>query len=468
MPVPPPDHPSQPAQTGQPPAAGSRIAVVGSGYVGTVVAACFAHVGHQVVGVEVDPQRLGELQAGRVPFYEDGLEPLLADGLAAGRLRFTDDTSDAMRASDVVFLCVGTPAAPDGRPDMRAVEAAARAAAEASDGRHVLVTKSTVPIGSGSWLLDLVEEASGAQLRVVSNPEFLREGSAVDDFLHPDRVVLGSDDPGALALVAETYRPILEQRFPGGEPALPPLVRTRLATAETVKYAANAFLATKISFINEIANICELVGADVVEVATAIGLDARIGPRFLEAGLGWGGSCFGKDLSALASIAGDYGYQADLLDAVIAVNQRQRALVVEKLQRELKILRGRRIGLLGVAFKPGTDDTRDAPALDLAHRLDRHGATVVGFDPLVDAVPGSPLTLVADPTAVADRADALVVTTDWPELLSLDLPALNERMRGDLFLDARNMFDARTVESAGLRYEAMGRHQPAVLAGTGA
>jgi UDPglucose 6-dehydrogenase len=446
-----------------------RIAVVGSGYVGTVVASCFAHVGHEVVGLEADPRKLSALRAGRAPFYESGLDELLADAVIGGRLRFTDDPSDAMAGSDIVFLCVGTPSGPDGRPDMTAVESAATAVAAASDGHHVLVTKSTVPIGSGTWLHNLVEDACGGRMRVVSNPEFLREGCAVDDFLHPDRVVLGSDDPEALEIVAEAYRPVLEQTFADGATARPPLVRTRLATAETVKYAANAFLATKISFINEIANICELVGADVVEVATAIGLDTRIGPRFLEAGIGWGGSCFGKDLNALASIAEDYGYHAPLLDAVIAVNERQRALVVEKLQRELKILRGRRIGLLGIAFKPGTDDTRDSPALDLARRLTRHGATVVGFDPLVEVAPCTPeLSVAAGPEAVAERADALVLTTDWPEFLSLDLAALGARMRGDLLLDTRNMFDARTVEEAGLRYEAMGRHRPPVLAAAGA
>ena len=440
-----------------------RVAVVGSGYVGTVVAACLASLGRRVVGVETDPARLAVLRSGTAPFYEAGLDELIAAGLATGLLAFTDEPAAAMAASDVVFLCVGTPSDPSGRPDMQYVETAAREIAAASDGHHVLVTKSTVPIGSGTWVRNIFEEISTGGTRVVSNPEFLREGSAVSDFLHPERVVLGSDDPEALDIVAEVYRPVLEQSFHDRDVPCPPLVRTSLATAETVKYAANAFLATKVSFVNEMANICELVGADVVEVAAAIGLDSRIGPRFLDAGIGWGGSCFGKDLSALVSIAEDYGYRAQLLHAAIDVNHRQRALVVEKLQRQLKILRGRRIALLGVAFKPGTDDIRDSPALDVAARLLGHGATVVAHDPLVTRVRELPeLRLAGDPYEAAAGADAVVLTTDWPDYLALDFVALAGRMRGDYFLDARNLFDAATVERCGLRYECMGRHRPDV------
>jgi len=438
-----------------------RVAVVGSGYVGTVVAASLASLGRRVMGVETDPAKLAVLRSGTAPFYEAGLDELIGAGLAAGVLAFTDDPAAAMAVSDVVFLCVGTPSDPSGRPDMQYVESAARAIAAASDGHHVLVTKSTVPIGSGTWVRNIFEEVSTGGTRVVSNPEFLREGTAVSDFLHPERVVLGSDDPEALDIVAEVYRPVLEQSFHERDVARPPLVRTSLATAETVKYAANAFLATKISFINEIANICELVGADVVEVAGAIGLDSRIGPRFLDAGIGWGGSCFGKDLSALASIAEDYGYRAQLLQAAIDVNQRQRALVVEKLQRQLKVLRGRRIALLGVAFKPGTDDTRDSPAIDVAERLIHHGASVIAHDPLVTDVPGHPqLRLVGDPYAATAGADAVVLTTDWPDYLALDFATIAAGMRGDYFLDTRNVFDAATVESGGLRYECIGRHHP--------
>ncbi|HWC11451.1 MAG TPA: UDP-glucose/GDP-mannose dehydrogenase family protein, partial [Acidimicrobiales bacterium] len=397
--------------------------------------------------------------------FEPGLDDLLAAGVNSGALRFTAGVEEAMAASDVVFLCVGTPPAPDGSADMSHVVAAARSIGACLDRHHVLVTKSTVPIGSGRWLTSIVEDALPAGVHpdgafsVVSNPEFLREGSAVNDFLFPDRVVMGSDDDRALDAVAEVYRPIVEQTFAGAHPdRRAPLVRTTLATAETVKYASNAFLATKISFINEIANVCELVGADVSEVASALGLDPRIGSRFLEAGLGWGGSCFGKDLSALVTTAGQYGYDATLLRAAVQVNERQRRLVIERMRHHLKIIQGRRIALLGLAFKPGTDDLRDAPAVEIAASLIRAGAFVRAHDPLVKAVPDCPnLVVAADPYAAAERADAVVLVTEWPDYLALDLAELRSRMRGDLVLDGRNLLDPGAVEAVGLRYEGVGR-----------
>ncbi len=296
-----------------------RVTVVGSGYVGTVVAACLAHVGHDVVGLEADTSKKDQLARGRSPFYEPELEPLLEASVASTRLRFTDDVHDALDGADVVFLCVGTPSRPDGRADTAYLEASARQVAHALRRPAVLVTKSTVPIGSGQWLRDTVEDAmaercdGGMPFSVVSNPEFLRQGSAVQDFLFPNRVVLGSDDAAALDLLAEVYEPILGQTFEGSRELTPHLVCTGLTTAETVKYAANAFLATKVSFANEIANVCEAVGADVGEVMHAIGLDQRIGRAFLDAGIGWGGSCFRKDVSELVSAAADHGYDARLL-----------------------------------------------------------------------------------------------------------------------------------------------------------
>jgi UDPglucose 6-dehydrogenase len=443
-----------------------KVSVVGSGYVGTVAAACLSSLGREVVAVEIDGPRLASLRSGRVPFFEAGLEQLVSAGLESGNLRFTGDTCDALNASDVVFLCVETPSRSDGTPDMSSVERAAAAIATGTDGHHVVVTKSTVPIGSGRWLQNLLEDA-GRSLRVVSNPEFLREGCAVADFLHPDRVVLGSDDPEALDLVEEVYRPILEQSFvPVGRGDPRPLIRTGLATAETVKYAANAFLATKISFINEIAQICNLVGADVDEVATALGLDTRIGSHFLEAGIGWGGSCFGKDLAALTAIAQDLGYDPELLRATVSVNTRQRNSIVERLKKDLHGLRGRRLALLGLAFKPGTDDLRDSPALGVAGRLLASGAMVSAYDPLVRQTQLAGLRVAPGPYEAAVRADAVVLVTEWPEFLELDFARLRQTMRGDLLLDARNMFDPRTVTDAGLRYEGIGRRAPGVLAGT--
>jgi UDPglucose 6-dehydrogenase len=442
----------------------SRIAVVGSGYVGTVAAACFASVGHQGVGVEVDAAKRRARSRGRAPFFAAGLDDLLAAGLQRGHLRFTADMADALDSSDVVFLCVGTPGRPDGRADMSAVEAAATAIGANLRHPHVIVTKSTVPIGSGLWLASVIEDALPAAVRrdppfsVVSNPEFLRQGSALEDFLHPDRVVIGGDDPASVGRVAGIYRPIIESARPVTNGQHPPLLTTDLATAEAIKYAANAFLATKVSFINEIANICERVGADVANVATAIGLDERIGPRFLDAGLGWGGSCFGKDLNALVAAADEHGYDAALLRAAVAVNARQRVTVVDKLQRHLKTLRGRRVGVLGLAFKPGTDDLRHAPSLEIIQHLVARGCSLMAHDPVVRALPDLPtVRMAAEPLDVGERADAVVLVTEWPEYLGLDLPGLRSRMRGDLFLDGRNVFDPESVAAAGLVYEGIGR-----------
>lgn len=438
---------------------------MGSGYVGTVVATCLATVGHDVVGVELDDGKLQRLQAGAPFFYEPGLDEFMRAVLLNGRLRFTGSMQDALHASNAIFLCVGTPEAPDGTADMSAVAFAAEQIGRLLDCHHVLVTKSTVPIGSGKWLASIIAGALPPHVRredmfsVVANPEFLREGSAIKDFLHPDRVVLGSDDRSALELVGQIYRPLLDQAFPGGSPnRRPPLVFTTLATAETIKYASNAFLATKISFINEMANICELVGADVSEVATALGLDARIGAQFLEAGVGWGGSCFGKDLGALTATAAKWGYCLELLPAVLAVNYRQRRLVVEKVRRHLGTLEGRRISLLGLAFKPGTDDLRDAPSIAIARWLQEEGAMVSAHDPVVRKSPElTGVRISSDPYDAVEGADAVILVTEWPEYLALNFEHLSVRMCGKVFIDGRNLLDSSLLEQAGLRYEGIGR-----------
>jgi UDPglucose 6-dehydrogenase len=443
------------------------VAVVGNGYVGTVVAACFSLLGRNVIGVETDERKLAMLQQGRAPFYEAGLDELLQAQIPTGRLVFTNDIRLALPDSQIVFLCVGTPSVADGRADMEPLEVAAREIGRSMERSHVLVTKSTVPIGSSKWLSRIVESALSErskkprQFSVVSNPEFLREGHAINDFLHPERIVLGGED-AAVAAVADLYRPILEQAFNGSSPERrPPLIRTDLVTAETIKYASNTFLATRVSFINEIANICDLVGADVTEVSAAMGLDPRIGSQFLAAGTGWGGSCFGKDLDALIAAADEHGYDAELLQATAHVNQRQRGVIIRKLQRNLGTLRGRRIGILGLAFKPGTDDLRDAPSVDITSRLINMGAVVRAHDPIVDEVPELPnLATTATAYEVAEAADALVLMTEWPEFLTLDLLKLKEKMRGELFLDARNVFDSTVVSQAGLRYEGVGRGGP--------
>jgi nucleotide sugar dehydrogenase len=442
-----------------------RVAVVGSGYVGTVVAACLAHIGHEVVGLESDSAKRAALTRGRAPFHEPGLDALLQSGVESGLLRFTDDVDEAIAPAEIVFLCVGTPSGDDGRADMRFVEGAARAIATALDGPKVLVTKSTVPIGSGHWLQCLVEDAllqnegRDVAFSVASNPEFLRQGSAVDDYLHPDRVVLGSDDLAAIEVLRELYEPILTQSFCGCDRhASPALVCTRLTTAETVKYVSNAFLALKVSFANEIANVCESVGADVSEVMHAIGLDNRIGRRFLDAGIGWGGSCFGKDISELIAVSEEHGHEVRLLRAARDVNHAQRGLIVQKLRRRLCGLRGRRVGMLGLAFKSNTDDLRDAPSLDIARWLVEAGAVVMAHDPVVRALPAVPeVRIVGDAYSVGERADAVVLVTEWAEYHDLELEVLRDRMRGRLFVDGRGVFDPEKVAAAGLMHEGIGR-----------
>jgi nucleotide sugar dehydrogenase len=425
-----------------------------------------SHVGHEVIGLESDAEKLAMLQAGELPFYQPDLVDLLQTEVGSGRLRFTADASIAMEQSDVVFLCVGTPAGATGRPDMSAAAAAVRAIGAAMTHPHVVITKSTVPIGTGNWLANELEEAMvrvdrSVPFSIVSNPEFLREGSAVRDFLYPDRVVIGSDDESALDLVEEVYRPILDQSFdPMRRRASdrPTLLRTTLATAETIKYASNAFLATKISFINELSGICEGVGADVVAVAEGIGLDKRIGPSFLAAGIGWGGSCFGKDVSALMATAREHGKQTRILEAVVDVNRSQLGLVVEKLQQHLHSLMGRRIALLGLAFKPGTDDMRDAPSIEIARRLVAAGAVVRAHDPVVTSMPDAPGVEMCDsPYDAAVRADAVVLVTEWPEYQTLDPALLAQVMRGRLVVDGRNALDRDEFESGGLVHAAFGR-----------
>jgi nucleotide sugar dehydrogenase len=441
-----------------------RIAVVGSGYVGTTAIGCFTWVGHDVTGVEVDQAKLRTLRSGQAPFHEPGLDRLLEHGLSEGRLRFTDDVAGAMADCDVVFLCVGAPTGPDSRMDMRAMESAAEAIGRAFKGQ-VIVNKSTIPVGGTEWLAAIIEGAradqhAGGPVRIVSNPEFLREGCAVEDFLYPDRVVLGGDDTEAVDAVADVYKPILEWSFPEavGSPRPPVLIRTTTKTAEVIKFASNAFLATKISFINEMGNICERVGADVTSVATAMGLDARIGPAFLKAGIGWGGSCLQKDLSELIATAQEANYRPRLLEATVSVNKDQRTLAAKKLQERLPVMQGRRICLLGLAFKPGTDDLRDAPSIEIAKWLVSKGAQVTAYDPAVARVAEVPeLRFAMDAYEAASMADATILVTEWPELRNLDFERLLNAMKGNLFIDGRNCLDPDTMAAAGFRYEGFGR-----------
>ncbi|MEP7364723.1 MAG: UDP-glucose/GDP-mannose dehydrogenase family protein, partial [Acidobacteriota bacterium] len=408
-----------------------QIAIIGTGYVGLTTGACLAAIGHEVTCLDSDPAKIETLRQGRVPIYEPFIEEILEE--AEGRLRFTQSYAEAIPSAQVVFIAVGTPPMADGSPDLQFLRSAAAAIGEQlGDGFTVVVNKSTVPIGSGNWVESLIREASAAregrapaEFAVASNPEFLREGSALQDSLYPDRIVVGADSPRALDVLTKLYRPILEQSFtppgylrrPDGIAAVP-LVTTDLASAELIKYAANSFLALKISFINEIGRVAEKVGADVTLVAKGIGLDRRIGTRFLQAGLGWGGSCFAKDTAALVSTAADYSLTMPIVSAARLVNQTQRERVVEKLLAELKIMKGKTVGLLGLAFKPNTDDLRDAPSLDIARALIARGATVVVHDPV--AMPrarieqaGLAVRYCESAEQVAEHADALVLVTEW-------------------------------------------------------
>jgi UDPglucose 6-dehydrogenase len=459
-----------------------RVCVIGTGYVGLVTGACLAHIGHQVICVDNNEEKVKLMKAGQSPIYEPGLSEIMQSSAAAGRLEFTSDLDAGVKHGEILFIAVGTPALPTGESDMRYVEAVARGiGAHLNGGYKVIVNKSTVPIGSGDWVrmivLDGVAErqkslvtAGGGSSQsieidvhfdVVSNPEFLREGSAVYDTFNPDRIVLGSNSQKAIAMMEELYAPIVERQF-AEEKSLPPVpvVTTDINSAEMIKYAANAFLATKISFINEVANICDRVGADVTQVAKGIGLDSRIGSKFLQAGIGWGGSCFPKDVLAMIHTADDYGYEAQLLKAAVSVNQRQRTIAIEKLQQVLKILKGKTVGLLGLTFKPDTDDMRDAPSLFLIEQLNRLGTKVKAYDPIVSSTGMrhglTGVIVETDPERLADCCDALVMVTDWQQFRTLDYGKMAKLMNNPVIIDGRNFLDRKELENAGFHYVGVG------------
>ncbi|MCX7595390.1 MAG: nucleotide sugar dehydrogenase, partial [Fischerella sp.] len=441
-----------------------RVCVIGTGYVGLVTGACLAEIGHNVICVDNNAAKVSLMQSGKSPIFEPGLEQIMQSNMQAGRLQFTTDLAFGVEHGEILFIAVGTPALPSGESDTRYVEAVARGiGSNLNGGYKVIVNKSTVPIGSGDWVQRIVMDGVADRQQditgfdVVSNPEFLREGSAVYDTFYPDRIVLGSNSPKAIAMMQELYTPIIERKF-ATEGSLPPVpvVVTDLASAEMIKYAANAFLATKISFINEIANICDRVGADVTQIAKGIGLDTRIGDKFLQAGIGWGGSCFPKDISALINTAQDYGYDAQLLKTTVSVNKRQRLLAVEKLQQVLKILKGKTIGLLGITFKPNTDDLRDAPALDLLEELTRLGAKVKAYDPIISHLEAD-VTLVTDLEQLAQGCDALVLVTDWQHFRNLDYAKLAELMTNPVMIDGRNFLNPEDMAKAGFYYVGIGR-----------
>ncbi len=425
----------------------SRIAVFGAGYVGLVTGACFADLGHEVVVRDILAERIEELRAGHIPIYEPGLEQLLER--SGDRLTFTLDVREALDGAEFAFVAVGTPPTYSGDADLAAVWTVVDELPGLDHGL-TLVMKSTVPVGTGEKVRASLDARGLDGIAYVSNPEFLAEGSAVRDFMHPDRVVVGAFDPEHAERVAALYDGVDTT-----------IVTTDVASAEMIKLAANAFLTTRISFINEIANVCELVGADVMDVARGIGLDHRLGSHFLRAGVGWGGSCFGKDVSALKQLAGNSGYHFQLLSAVIEVNELQKRRLVAKLEKHLGKLRDRCIAVLGLAFKPGTDDLRDAPSLVLASRLLAEGAEVRAWDPVADASHLLHGVTFCDSFADAVQgADAAVIVTEWPELVGLLAPEVRDAMRNPLIVDGRNLLDPGAARSAGFRYEGVGRPSP--------
>jgi UDPglucose 6-dehydrogenase len=427
--------------------------VGGGGYVGLGYAVALAEMGHQVVGLDIDATRVDRLNTGESPIFEAGLPEMLRRNLDAGRLRFTTDYADAVPGSTFVFLCTGTPSLSDGEADLRQVRAAAASiGAQLQPGAWtVIVNKSTMPVGTAELVASIVAEhaPAGAEFAVVSNPEFLREGRVLHDILHPDRVVLGADNPKAMAAVQELY-----------EPLGAPILSTDHRSAELIKYAANAFLATKISFINDIARLCERMGADVTVVAQGIGADERIGPRFLHAGIGFGGSCFPKDVGALTRMAEGAGLHPGLLRAVMEINRDAGRRFVARADELLGGLDGCEIGVWGLAFKEGTDDLRDSPAVAVIEMLVERGAAVRAHDPAALQNAAQQLTGIAlcdDPYAAAAGADAVALCTPWREYAQIDFARLKAVMRGDVLLDGRNMLDPATVEAAGLRYVGIGR-----------
>jgi UDPglucose 6-dehydrogenase len=448
-----------------------KIVVIGAGYVGLVSAACFAELGHEVIAVDNDSEKVKMLIAGHVPIHEN-LLPELLHRHSGDRLRFSDDISPAVRASDVAFITVGTPPSPNGEADLSYVEGVGREVARSLNGRKVVVEKSTVPVRTCEALERsmVLNGADRNSFTIASNPEFLREGTAVSDFLYPDRIVIGVDCNYGADVLKGIYAPLTDGSYYKREDAIPGpwnrsarLIVTSVRSAELIKHASNAFLAMKISFINAVANVCEGVGADISQVCEGIGADTRIGSKFLVPGIGYGGSCFPKDVQAFRSVANAVGYDFELLSAVIAVNDEQRKRFVDKVREAMWTLRGKRLAVLGLAFKGGTDDIRDSPSLDIVKCLAEEGAFIVAFDPAAmeraaaQLSGWSNITFAKSAYGACEGSDALLILTEWQEFKTLDLKAIRETLRLPVVIDGRNLLIAEEVEAAGLVYYSMGR-----------
>lgn len=452
-----------------------KVCIIGVGYVGLVTGVCLADIGHNVICVDNVDGKIEKLKKGLSPIYEPGLESFINKNLKSGRLDFTTDIKYGVENSEIIFISVGTPSLSNGQADLSYVEAVASDVGKYINGEKVIVNKSTVPIGSGDWVSMIVSESiaknninKNVKFHVVSNPEFLKEGSAIGDIFFPDRIVIGSSSKKAIEKMLELYKLLIEQSFdwpsnlqrliPMGQKV--PVVTADLTSAEMIKYAANSFLATKISYINEVANICEKVGADILKIAEGIGLDSRIGPKFLNAGIGWGGSCFPKDVSALACIANEYGMTPQILNSIINVNREQRLKIVKKVQDELKIVKGKTIAVLGIAFKPDTDDTREAPAISIMNSLINLGAKIKVYDPIVKERPqtlSEKVILSKDVYESIKDADLLILATEWDEFNNLDFVKIKSIMNNNIIIDGRNLFDREKLQNLGFKYIGIGR-----------
>ncbi len=433
-----------------------HISVIGTGYVGLVTGACFADFGVNVTCVDKDAAKVEALKRGEIPIYEPGLKEVVASNIKAGRLVFTTDIKASIKNSLVVFIAVGTPPRGDGSTDMQYIDEVARTIGANLDGYKVIVTKSTVPVGTGRRIEDIISEASNGEhsFDVASNPEFLREGSAVEDFMRPNRVVLGVRSEQVAAILKDLYSPLYLMDTP--------FVVTDIETAELIKYAANAFLATKISFINEIANLCERTGGNVQTVAKAMGLDNRIGPKFLHAGPGYGGSCFPKDTLSLVNMAKELGYDFKIVSAVVDVNREQRLIMVEKIKALVGSMKGSVVGVLGLTFKPNTDDVRESPSIDIINALVEEGASVRVYDPVGmenarQSLPKEGVTYCHDAYGVAEAADCLVIATEWNQFRNLDLLRLKSLLKRPCLIDLKNIYDPHKLRDLGFEYSSVGR-----------
>ncbi len=446
-----------------------KVCIIGTGYVGLVTGVCLAEVGNRIICVDKDKEKIDMLKSGKVPIYEDGLEELIRKNIASGNIIFSDDTAYGIRESDIIFICVGTPPLPTGRPDLSAIDEVAKLIGKSINGYKIISNKSTVPIGTAKRIRKIIRENQDGEngkyeFDIVSNPEFLKEGEAVKDAFFPERIVIGARSKKAAELMEELYRPIIEQDFEYAQnnthkKEKVPVLITDSTSSELIKYASNAFLATKISFVNEIANICERVGANILDVTYGMGLDDRIGSRFMKAGIGWGGSCFPKDVRALSYTAEEYGSPANILNAVIQVNNHQRFKVIQKAVNMLGIIEDKTIGVLGLSFKPNTDDTRETPSIAIINKFIELGAEVRVYDPVVKRYPEDMdrgAVIVATPYEAVKKAHLMVLATEWDEFYNLDFEKIKGLMASLNIIDGRNIFDKKKLGAIGFKYTGIG------------